>query len=92
VSCGGYTATTFTNCSLPANITAPATLTNSFASNAGTGTICGFIKIERGNVDGTWTDVTMEILNYAIASANLAGANCHAGSPNNAIIRLNGSR
>ena len=47
VSCGGYTAATFTNCSLPANITAPATLTNSFASSAGTGTIGGFIKIER---------------------------------------------
>ena len=55
---------------------APATLTTATASNAGTGTIGGFIKMERENADGTWTDVTMEILNYGIAAPNLAGTNC----------------
>jgi Tfp pilus assembly protein PilX len=89
VSCGGYTATTFTNCTLPNTIAAPATLTTASASTAGTGSIGGFIKMERGNADGTWTDVTMEILNYGIAGPNLAGTNCDpAGNLSNSIVRL----
>lgn len=88
VSCGGYTAGTFTNCTLTSTIAAPATLTTSAASTAGTASLGGFIKMERGNADGTWTDVTMEILNYGIAGPNIAGANCANGNLANAIIRL----
>ena len=47
-----------------------STFTTNALSSAGTGTIGGYIKIDRGNSDGTWTDVTMEILNYGIGGPN----------------------
>jgi hypothetical protein len=65
-------------------------------SDAGISTIGGFIKMDRQNVDGTWTDVTQEILNYGIGDTNSVAVNdpdtqCTVGnaptSPN-AIIRL----
>lgn len=87
LSCGGYTATTLTNCSLPSNVANNSTLTTSARSDAGTGTVGGFLKIERGNADGSWTDVTTEILNYGIGGPNLAGFGCGDPTPN-AVIRL----
>ena len=57
-------------------------------SNAGTGPLGGFIKIERQTRDGAWHDVTMEILNYGIGAPKQAGgALCSDPTPN-AIIRL----
>ena len=35
-------------------------------SSAGTSVLGGFIKIERGDADGTYSDVTTEIVNYGI--------------------------
>ena len=73
-----------------------ATLTTAARSAAGTGTIGGFLKIERQAANGTWTDVTMEILNYGIAGPNLVigagganagGAACADPTPN-AILRV----
>ena len=87
ITCTGYTATTLTNCTLAAAVANNSALTTSALSTAGTGTLGGYIKIERGNVDGSWTDVTMEILNYGIGSANLSGAACGDPTPN-AILRL----
>lgn len=87
ISCTGHGATTLTGCTLASTVANNSTLTTSALSSAGTGTIGGFIKIERGNVDGTWTDVTMEILNYGIAGPNLAGAPCGDPTPN-AVLRL----
>ena len=87
VSCTGYTTTTLTNCTLAATIPNNATLTTNALSSAGTGTIGGFIKIERGNTDGSWTDVTMEVLNYGIGAPNLVGAACGDPTPN-AILRM----
>ena len=87
ISCTGYSATTLTNCTLASTVANNATLTTSALSTAGTGTLGGFIKIERGNTNGTWTDITMEILNYGIAGPNLAGAACTDPTPN-AIVRL----
>lgn len=87
ISCTGYTNTTLTGCTLATTVANNATLTTSALSSAGTGTLGGFIKVERGNVDGTWTDVTMEILNNGTAGPNLAGAACGDPTPN-AILRL----
>jgi hypothetical protein len=93
VTCAGATATSFTNCvGLPnANIPAGATITSSYLSAVNNPTIGGFIKIERQDADGSWHDVTMEILNYGIGAPNLitgvGGAVCGDPTPN-AIVRL----
>src|SRR5205823_661504 len=90
VTCGGHTGTTqFTGCTpaMPINATAPVTLTPGYMSSVNTGTIGGFIKIERQDTTGVWSDVTMEILNYGIANKNIDGFPC--GDPTqNAILRL----
>ena len=55
----------------------------------------GFIKIEMQNQAGTWTDVTLQILNYGISRRQfLAPAiGCAAAEPNpNAIIRIQSGR
>ena len=85
-----------TNCNVPTNIANNAQLTTAAHSTAGTGTIGGFIKVERQATDGTWNDVTMEILNYGIAAPNLvlgagganAGGTACADPTPNAILRL----
>ncbi len=87
ITCTGHNATQLTGCSLPTNVSSGSTVTTNALSSAGTGTIGGYIKIERGNVDGSWTDVTMEILNYGIAGPNLSGASCGDPTPN-AILRI----
>lgn len=60
----------------------------------------GFLKIERQDRNGVWTDVTVEILNLGFTGRNLAaggvwnnrGTTCAAGAQNdpspNAVIRL----
>ena len=89
VACTGYTATTFTGCwGVPAAANGSSFKTN-VLSSAGTGTIGGYIKIDRGNADGTWTDVTMEILNYGIGGPNLSGQGQVCADPTpNAILRI----
>ena len=76
---------------MPATV-ANATVTTSYLSNQNIGTIGGYIKIDRQNVNSTiaaptWTDVTMEILNYGIGAPNAAGFACLDPTPN-AIVRL----
>jgi hypothetical protein len=91
VTCTGYTATTFTGCNVPANIVAtvasPATATTAGLSNAGTGTIGGFLKVERQDANGVWADVTTEVLNFGFAGPNLGGSACADPTPN-AILRI----
>jgi hypothetical protein len=91
VTCGGYTSGTSLNqCNVPANIPNNTPMTTAVRATAGTGTIGGYLKIERQSAGGVWTDVTMEILNYGIGAPRQAG--CNAGDANdptpNAIIRL----
>ena len=38
---------------------------------SGTGTIGGFIKVERQDVNSVWTDITAEMLSYGFAAPNL---------------------
>lgn len=90
VSCAGYTTVApirFTGCvGVPATVQ-PQTISTNALSNAGTGLIGGFIKIERKSTAGVWTDVTMQILNYGIGAPNLSGQLCDDPTPN-AILRL----
>jgi hypothetical protein len=81
-----------------------AVAANVYKSPAGTPLLDGFIKIELQRQNGTWLDVTGEILGLGIAGRNLAdsdeavatrwnnvpdGAGDTCGEPNpNAIIRL----
>ncbi len=82
------TARGFTGClglsSGPAN---GKLITNSARSQAGTGLIGGYIKIEKQDINGVWSDVTAEILNYGIGGQNLEGTICSDPTPN-AIVRL----
>ncbi len=87
VTCAGATATSFTNCSgVPVTVSG-ATITTGSLQNQTGGTIGGWIKIEKQDTNGAWSDVTQEILNYGIGGPNLAGNDCGDPTPN-AIIRL----
>jgi hypothetical protein len=97
ITCGGYNSgTVLTGCNVPAPIPNNSTLTTAAHSAVGTGTIGGFLKIERQATDGTWNDVTMEILNYGMAGPNLvlgagganAGGTACADPTPNAIVRV----
>ena len=94
VSCTGYTdipagAHQFTGCSYQGpntpsggdTITTNALVPQDAALNG------GFIKIEKQDANGVWTDVTMELLNLGFASPNSEGAICADPNPN-AVIRL----
>jgi hypothetical protein len=92
---GGYTAQPIPTSPGP---NAGATVNQSqygVRSQAGTPLLGGFIKIEKQTAPGTWTDVTLQVLNYGIAAPQLpvsgTGAACAAppAAPSpNAIIRL----
>ncbi len=92
ISCGGYPTTNdrLTQCNVVENIANNTTMTSSARSALGTGTIGGYLKIERQSAAGIWTDVTMEILNWGIGAPRIAG--CNSGWANdptpNAILRL----
>jgi hypothetical protein len=90
VTCTGFTATTLTGCTW----SGAATLTaNDPAYSGATTTLIdtpylhGFLKIERQNAAGVWSDVTMELLNLGFAARNQEGDLCADPTPN-AVIRL----
>jgi hypothetical protein len=82
VSCTGYDTTPqFTGCATTyaggtPKVANGAVLTANSLSAAQTGTIGGYIKIEKQDTTGVWTDVTMEILNYGIRGPNMDGTTC----------------
>ena len=92
VSCTGYTDTVtpqFTGCSWSAN-TAPVsgqTITTNALVLQNTALIDGFIKVERQNAAGVWTDVTIEILNLGIGAPNSEGTICGDPTPD-AVLRI----
>jgi len=93
VSCTGYTESGSTHqlagCSWTGNA-APAnsqTITMNTVVPLNTGLIGGFIKIDKQDDDGNWTDVTMEILNLGLAAANQQGAICSDPNPD-AVLRI----
>ena len=91
VTCTGYDNTAalrrFTGCNVPSDIAAGDFFETGYLSNAGTGTIGGFLKVEIQTSPDVWQDVTLEWLNYGISGPNLAGRPCGDPTPN-AIIRL----
>ncbi len=93
VSCTGYsTAPAFTGCNVDSPVATGDRIENGYLSNAGTGTIGGFLKVEIQTSPDNWQDVTMEWLRYGISGPNLGGPGgiglqCADPTPN-AIIRL----
>ena len=88
VSCTGYsTAPAFTGCNVPYALTAGNRIETAYLSNAGTGTIGGYLKVEIQTAENVWQDVTLEWLNYGFGAPNQAGELCDDPTPN-AIIRL----
>jgi hypothetical protein len=95
VSCSGYDQATnpdrFIGCSaLPAFTAAPGagwTLSTYSVQANLKGLIGGYIKIEKQDEDGAWTDVTMEILNLGIGAPNQEGTICADPTPD-AVIRI----
>lgn len=86
-TCTGYDSTPqFTGCSgAPSN---NKVITSAGLANQNTGNIGGYIKVERQGPAGTWTDVTMEILNLGIGDRNQGGGTICADPTPNAVIRL----
>ena len=60
--------------------------THSLAAG-GTSLIGGFLKIEKQDNNGVWTDVTSEMLNLGFAAANQEGAPCADPTPD-AVVRF----
>jgi hypothetical protein len=90
VTCTGYTLNTLTGCSVPA---APAAIAvndpvySGATTASGTPLLNGFLKIEKQNAAGVWSDVTLEWMALGFAGANEQGDPCADPTPN-AIIRF----
>jgi len=87
ITCSGYTGAQLTLCSWPAVPANNTPLSTHALSDAGQSLLGGFIKIERQNNAGAWTDVTRDILDLGFAAPNQEGGLCADPSPN-AVIRL----
>jgi len=95
VTCAGVVtsgATQFVNCTgVPATVSG-ATITTGYATKMDTATLGGYIKIEVGKTDGSYVDITQEILNYGFADKDqppTAGGVSGCADPTpNAIIRI----
>ncbi|MGE3705841.1 MAG: hypothetical protein AB7I13_11245, partial [Vicinamibacterales bacterium] len=94
VTCEGYTdvpvsgSRRFLNCrGLTAAPNNNTPINSSALQNQDTGTIGGYIKVEKQDADGNWTDVTMEILNLGIGAPNSGGTICADPTPD-AVIRI----
>jgi hypothetical protein len=93
----GYTISTATPAFAVSASGGTSTSTNGIRTAAGTPLLGGFIKIEMQNDAGTWTDVTLEILNLGIAGrpwpaldsdGDVTGTVCGSDPSPNAIIRI----
>jgi hypothetical protein len=92
VTCEGYDTALapqrFTNCrGLTAAPASNLDIRSHAHVNQGVGTIGGFIKIERRDDDGDWTDVTLEILSLGIGAPNFDGTVCGDPTPD-AVLRI----
>jgi hypothetical protein len=95
MSCEGYTTAVapqrLINCRIlgviDPQITAGRAIATHSLASANSTLIGGFIKIERQDAAGNWTDVTTEILNLGFAAPNQEGAACADPTPD-AVIRF----
>jgi hypothetical protein len=91
VTCGGWARSPmkFTGCSGAPAPSVGTILSNYALSAVPTSLIGGWLKIDRQDAAGDWTDVTIEILNHGIGGPNSASGGDPCGDPNlNAILRL----
>ncbi|HET9833480.1 MAG TPA: hypothetical protein VFP91_17290, partial [Vicinamibacterales bacterium] len=87
VQCNGSTPTKFTGCSGTPAAAIGAPVVSGYLTQAGMGTIGGYLKIEMQDTGRVWRDVTVEILSLGIASTNLAGTICGNPTPD-AILKI----
>ena len=90
ITCSGYNAagTQLTGCTAtgPIAVVGDVVTTHQLVPQQ-TSLQGGFLKIEKQDAVGTWTDVTMELLNLGFAARNQEGSICADPTPN-AVIRL----
>ncbi len=89
VVCTGFNATQLTGCTWPAGtgLAANDPVYTGATTAANTPLLNGFIKIEKQDALGVWTDVTLEWLNLGFSGPNQQGDDCGDPTPN-AILRL----
>lgn len=88
VTCTGYTATQLTGCtSSGAAVAVNDVISTAQVQPQGTSLIGGFLKIEKQDAAGNWTDVTMELLNLGFAAPSQQGCTTTDPTPN-AVIRF----
>jgi hypothetical protein len=94
----GSAADVLTGCTLPGGVALNAAVGTGGVTandpiyygatlNAGTPLLNGFIKVEKQDDAGVWTDVTAELLNLGFAGPNQQGDGCGDPSPN-AVLRF----
>ena len=89
LTCSGHTNTQLNGCYWTTAPVAGNTLTTHALSNQGTTLLGGFIKIEKQDAAGAWTDVTTEILNLGFSAPSQEGTSPLCADPTpNAVIRL----
>jgi hypothetical protein len=95
MSCEGYdrnvTPQRLTNCRIlgitVAQTTSGRVISTHAKSVENTSLIGGFVKIEKQDTNGVWTDVTAEVLSLGFAAPNQEGTICADPTPD-AVIRL----
>ncbi len=95
MTCEGYNSVALppqlTNCRIAgvavAQTTAGRVISTHSLAPANTSLLGGFIKIEKQDAGGAWTDVTAEILSLGFAAPNQEGRICADPTPN-AVIRM----
>jgi hypothetical protein len=88
VTCTGFTTTTLTGCTYPGGaIAVNEPIYTGATTPVNTPLLHGFIKIEKQNAAGVWSDVTLELLNLGFADRNQSGDTCADPTPN-AVIRM----
>jgi hypothetical protein len=91
LTCSGYSTASnqLTGCYWTTAPAVNAVIQSHALSNAGQSLIGGFIKIEKQNAAGAWSDVTTEILNLGFSAPNQEGTSAPCADPTpNAVIRL----
>jgi len=89
ITCSGWEATRLTGCYWSSTPSTTAPLRTNYLSAAGESLLGGFIKIEKQNAAGVWSDVTAEILSLGFSAPNQEGTSAPCGDPTpNAVIRI----
>ncbi len=80
----------FTGCVGTPATNAGVTVETGYRTPLNTSLIGGYIKIEKQDINGVWSDVTLDILNLGMAGKQLSNAGlCNPQDPNpNAVIRI----